>query len=202
MIYSKYIKVFFDKLLAGVLGILLFPGLILIFILLFITQGNPVFYMQLRSGKNQRKFKLYKFRTLVPSDLENLSMENRHFTFFGNVMRRSGLDELPQLINILNGEMSFVGPRPLPTEYEKKYNEVQNLRLRMKPGITGWAQIHGKNDISWDRRFDLDLWYVNHVSLFLDIKICLITVIQFITSIFNPSKKHVEMEVFNGSKLT
>jgi len=201
MIYSIYIKGLFDKLLAIVLGIFLLPWLILIFILLFITQGNTVFYMQMRSGKDQRKFKLYKFRTLVPSDSNNLSMENRHFTFFGNVMRRSGLDELPQLINILKGEMSFVGPRPLPIEYEGKYNEVQVFRFRAKPGITGWAQIHGKNDISWSQRFDLDLWYVDHISLLLDLKISWLTLIQFISSIFSANKKHVEMELFKDSNM-
>ena len=202
MIYSIYIKVFFDKLLAGGLGIVLFPWLVLIFILLFITQGSPVFYIQVRSGNNKRKFKLYKFRTLVPSPSDNLSMENRNFTFFGNMMRKSGLDELPQLINILIGEMSFVGPRPMPIEYESKYNEVQIIRFRVKPVITGWAQIHGKNDISWDQRFDFDLWYVNNISLLLDIKISWMTIIQFISSIFSPNKKHVEMEVFNGPNLT
>ncbi|MCK5209538.1 MAG: sugar transferase, partial [Cyclobacteriaceae bacterium] len=133
MIYENYIKVFFDRLMAGILGILLLPLFIIIYILLFTTQGNPVFFVQMRSGKERKKFKLYKFRTLVPSSSCNLSMESRNFTFFGNVMRRSGLDELPQLINILIGEMSFIGPRPMPIEYESKYNEVQIIRFRVKP---------------------------------------------------------------------
>ena len=202
MIYGNYIKVFFDKLMAGVLVILLLPLFIIIFILLLITQENPVFFVQMRSGKNKRKFKLYKFRTLKPSVFGDLSIENRAFTFFGNVMRRSGFDELPQLINIIKGEMSFIGPRPMPVEYEEKYSEAQLLRFLEKPGITGWAQVHGRNDISWEQRFELDLWYVNNISLFVDMKISWMTFIQIIITIFNKDKKQIEMQVFKGSNPT
>lgn len=202
MIYENYIKLFFDRLMAGILGILLLPLFIIIFILLFITQGNPVFFVQMRSGKKRRKFKLYKFRTLKTSVSDDLSMEKKTFTSFGNVMRRLGFDELPQLFNIIKGEMSFIGPRPMPIEYEEKYSQTHLLRFMVKPGITGWAQVHGRNDISWKHRFELDLWYVNNISLFLDFKIGWITFIQIIISIFNKDKKQVEMPIFKGSNLS
>lgn len=202
MIYTNYIKVFFDKLMAIVLGILLFPLIILICLLLFVTQGSPVFFTQMRSGKNKRKFKMYKFRTLATGISSDLSMGKRDLTFFGNVMRRSGLDELPQLFNIIKGEMSFVGPRPMPIEYEAKYNDVQLQRFLVKPGITGWAQVHGRNDISWEKRFEMDVWYVQHSSSFLDIKIIWMTWVQIFISMFKQNKKQIEMQVFDGSKLS
>lgn len=201
MIYKNYTKVIFDKLLAVALGILLFPLIVLIFILLFVTQGNPIIFVQSRSGRNLREFRLYKFRSLKLNGSTDLSMKKRTFTFFGEIMRRSGIDEIPQLLNILKGEMSFIGPRPLPTEYRELYHEAQLTRFRVKPGVTGWAQVHGRNEISWGHRFELDLWYVNNISLFLDIKIVCLTFIQLINSIFSQNKKQIEMPVFNGSNL-
>lgn len=198
MIYSNYAKVILDKLMAGVLGILLFPLIVFILFLLFITQGNPIIFVQTRSGRNLRKFRLYKFRTLKLYDSTDLSIKKRTFTLFGNIMRRSGIDEIPQLLNIIKGEMSFIGPRPLPTEYEEFYHEDQLSRFMVKPGITGWAQVHGRNDISWGCRFELDMWYVNNITLFLDLKIVLLTFIQIIVSIFRQNKKQIEMPVFKG----
>ena len=202
MIYTNYIKVFFDKLMAMVLGILLFPLIILICLLLFATQRSPVFFTQMRSGKNKRKFKMYKFRTLAAGISSDLSTGKRDLTFFGNVMRKSGLDELPQLFNIIKGEMSFVGPRPMPIEYEAKYNDMQLQRFLVKPGITGWAQVHGRNDISWEKRFEMDVWYVQHSSSFLDIIIFWMTWVQIFISMFKQNKKQIEMQVFDGSKLS
>ena len=199
MIYSNYIKVYGDKLIAGILGILLLPLFVLIFILLLVTQGKPVCFVQQRSGMYQRTFKLYKFRTLNPSPTEDLSIGSRVFTFFGYFMRRYGIDELPQLLNIIKGEMSFIGPRPMPVEYDSKYHQIQLNRFNVKPGITGWAQVHGRNDISWVHRFELDIWYANNVSLFVDIKITWMTLIQIIESAFNKDKKHFEMPGFTGS---
>lgn len=201
MIYSNYAKVILDKLMAGVLGILLFPLIVLIFFLLFITQGNPIIFVQTRSGRNLRKFRLYKFRTLKLYDSTDLSIKKRTFTLFGNIMRRSGIDEIPQLLNIIKGEMSFIGPRPLPTEYEELYHKDQLSRFMVKPGITGWAQVHGRNDISWGCRFELDIWYVNNIALILDLKIVCLTFIQIIVSIFRQNKKQIEMPVFNGFNL-
>ncbi len=199
--YSIYIKIFFDKLFAIVLIVLFFPLLIFTTILLFITQGSPVIFTQIRTGQKFERFKLYKFRTLVPTLKNELSMDNRKFTFFGKFMRKSGFDELPQLFNIIKGEISFIGPRPLPIAYEENYNNIQKNRFLVKPGITGWAQVHGKNDITWDRRFELDQWYVSNVSFYLDIKICLMTLFQTFISIFIFNKKHLEMPVFEDSKI-
>lgn len=201
MIYSNYAKVILDKLMAGVLGILLFPLIVFIFFLLFITQGNPIIFVQTRSGRNLRKFNLYKFRTLKLNNSTDLSIKKRTFTFFGMIMRKYGIDEIPQLLNIIKGEMSFIGPRPLPTEYEELYHEDQLSRFSVEPGITGWAQVHGRNDISWRRRFELDMWYVNNITLFLDIKIVYLTCVQIIVSIFMPNKKQIEMPVFKGFNL-
>lgn len=201
MIYTKYRKVFFDRLMAGVLGVFLFPLILSISLLLFITQGNPIIFVQSRSGKNLQRFSLYKFRTLKPADRDDLSMENRKFTFLGKFLRRSGLDELPQLINIIKGEMSFVGPRPLPIEYEELYNKAQLDRFQVKPGITGWAQVHGRNNISWEKRFEFDLWYVNNISLSIDFKICWMTWMNTLKSIVKGYKSQVDMSVFKGSKV-
>jgi lipopolysaccharide/colanic/teichoic acid biosynthesis glycosyltransferase len=198
MIYSKYIKVCGDKLIAGILGILLLPLFVLIFVLLLMTQGKPVCFVQRRSGMYQRTFKLYKFRTLNPPISGDLRMTNRVFTFFGYFMRRYGIDELPQFLNIIKGEMSFIGPRPMPVEYDSKYSQIQLNRFNVKPGITGWAQVHGRNNISWVQRFELDLRYVNNVSLFMDIKIIWMTFVQIIESVFGKDKKQVEMPVFTG----
>ena len=199
MIYSNYIKVYADKLMGVALGILLLPLLILICILLLLTQGNPIYFVQMRSGRHQIKFKLYKFRTLISASSGDLGMKSKTFTFFGYFMRKFGFDELPQLFNIIKGEMSFIGPRPMPVEYDSKYNIVQLNRFKEKQGITGWAQVHGRNDISWVRRFELDLWYVNNVSLFVDIKIIWMTFFQIIRSVFSKDKKQIEMPIFTGS---
>ena len=145
---------------------------------------------------------MYKFRTLATGISSDMRMGKRDLTFFGNVMRRSGFDELPQLFNIIKGEMSFIGPRPMPIEYEAKYNDMQLQRLLVKPGITGWAQVHGRNDISWEKRFEMDVWYVQHSSSFLDIKIFWMTWVQIFISMFKQNKKQIEMQVFDGSKLS
>jgi len=129
-------------------------------------------------------------------------MDNRKFTLTGNLMRRSGLDEIPQLFNILKGDMSFIGPRPLPVEYETKYSNWQLIRFTVKPGITGLAQVHGRNDISWGKRFELDNKYAHHISLLLDVKICIKTIGQILLSLFKQDKEQLEMQVFNGSNLS
>lgn len=202
MIYTEYIKVFFDRLMAVVLGIFLSPLIFSICVLLFITQGKSIIFVQNRSGKNMKPFRLYKFRTLKHNDAIDLSMKNRRLTFLGKFLRRSGLDELPQLINILKGEMSFVGPRPMPIAYDDKYNEIQQNRFRVKPGVSGWAQVHGRNDISWEHRFELDVWYVQNIGLLLDLKIIWLTCFQVLISAFNQNMEQREMHVFNGSKLS
>lgn len=176
--YRKYGKYMVDW-----IAILLFSVPFLM-AALFITFGYliffelPILYKSVRIGKNGNPFYMYKFRTL--SRDEHLMLENRKFAW-GNILRLTNLDELPQLWNILKGEMSLVGPRPMPIEYEPLFSEEQKKRHGVLPGITGWAQVLGKNDISWKRKFELDLFYVNHVSFKLDIMILAKTIILLFT---------------------
>lgn len=202
MIYRIYIKNIFDWVAAFSLSILLIPFFLLIVLLLLVTQGREVFFTQMRSGKNLKEFRLYKFRTLLPSSSNDLSISNRKYTLLGKILRSFGIDELPQLLNILQGNMSFIGPRPMPVEYVGEYNEQQLARFNIKPGITGWAQVHGRNEISWKSRFELDIWYIDHISLSVDLKICWLTLIQMINSVFFYHKKEQEMRVFKRSNVT
>ena len=201
MIYRRYVKYPLDRVIGLVLAISFSPIFVLLCISLIITQGSPLFFLQKRSGLNKRPFQLIKFRTLVPSTDTSLDISNRKYTMFGNIMRKSGIDELPQLLNIIKGEMSFVGPRPMPVEYDNLYTENHNKRFLIKPGLTGLAQVHGKNDITWRRRFDLDIKYTSSVSPFLDLKICLLTLSQIFSSLTNSGKINREMPVFNGRNL-
>ena len=192
--YRKIIKPSFDKMLAAILIVTLAPFLGLVALLIFIFDGQPLFFVQLRSGVGMKSFRLYKFRTLVPMESDDLSIHHRHYTRFGKTLRKTGIDEIPQLWNIIKGEMSFVGPRPMPLEYNEHYNDEQKIRFRVMQGITGWAQVIGGNQISWAERFQLDEWYVRHQSFLLDIKICLLTIRQ----IQHLQSEHI-MPVFNGS---
>lgn len=202
MIYSLYIKGSLDKIMAFSLIILLLPIFILIYLLLLITQGRQVFFIQVRSGKGLITFKLLKFRTLKSTSEPGLSLNNRQFTYFGKSLRRLGIDEWPQLYNILMGEMSFIGPRPMPQEYEKMYNDHHLQRFNVNPGLTGWAQIHGKNNISWGKRFDLDAWYVENMTFLTDVKIFWQTIILMFNALLILGKEETEMPVFNGSNLS
>lgn len=167
-------KRFFDISVSLFLIILLLPLFILILFISFFTQGFPLFFIQERPGFNSKIFKIVKFRTMtVDSKFTN---ESKRVTVFGKILRDFSIDELPELYNVLIGEMSFVGPRPLLKEYLKFYNKKQLLRHSVKPGITGWAQINGRNAISWQKKFELDIWYVQNQSFVLDLKIIFITV--------------------------
>ena len=175
-------KRFLDLLLIFLfLPILLFV-LVLIFILVWFNMGTPVFYSQLRPGLNGKIFKMYKFRTMNnDKDAEgNLLDAQLRITKFGRFLRSSSLDELPELYNILKGEMSLVGPRPLRVEYLPVYNDYQSQRHNAKPGITGWAQVNGRNAISWDEKFDFDVHYVKNVSLMFDLKILFFTLVKIL----------------------
>lgn len=195
MSYKNTIKPVFDRLVALVLIIAFSPVWLLGFIIIFSIQGNTLFYIQCRSGINMKRFRLYKIRTLKNSNDNDLSLSNRSFTYIGKWLRHMSIDELPQLYNVLKGDMSLVGPRPMPVEYETRYNEHQKKRFTSKPGLTGWAQINGRNKISWEKRFEMDNWYVDHISFLLDLKILSHTLI----GIFNKSQQP-EMPVFTGTK--
>jgi lipopolysaccharide/colanic/teichoic acid biosynthesis glycosyltransferase len=158
-----------------VLLIVLAPLILIISLLVIVNLGRPIFFIQRRSGKNSSEFKLYKFRTMslaMYSDGTLLPDEKR-LTRFGNILRSSSLDELPSLVNVIKGEMSLVGPRPLPIEYLDLYSLKHKRRFEVKPGITGLAQINGRNNLSWQEKFDLDVEYVENASLRLDITILL-----------------------------
>lgn len=171
-------KRFFDLINSVILVILLCPLLILLMLLILMFQGRLILFCQERLGKNHRRFKIIKFRTMSNEvDSEGILLPDvERTTKIGNFLRRYSLDELPGLLNVLKGEMSLVGPRPLPSQYLSRYSQEQDRRHEVKPGITGWAQVNGRNAISWEEKFRLDVWYVDNKSFFLDIKILLLTI--------------------------
>ncbi len=160
-------------------GLIVFiiPILVIAVIIRF-TMGKPILFKQTRPGLNTRPFVIYKFRTMniLRDDTGDLLPPRQRLTAFGRFLRNTSLDELPELINVLKGDMSLVGPRPLLMKYLPLYNERQKLRHTVKPGLTGWAQVNGRNAINWEKKFELDVWYVNHQSFFLDLKIIWLTV--------------------------
>ena len=176
--YNFFFKPLFDFTFALILFTLIFPIFMLLVIFLLFFQGGNVFFTQLRPGKNEEIFKLYKFKTMkdtISTDGELLP-DHLRTTRIGKFMRSTSLDEIPQLLNVLKGEMSFIGPRPLLIKYLPMYNNEQRKRHDVKPGITGLAQVKGRNKITWDKRFELDLEYVNNQSFILDLQIFLLTI--------------------------
>lgn len=173
------IKRCFDLLLSLLLLVIFFPLLILLYVLVGLKLGKPVLFAQKRPGKNCEIFTLYKFRSMTDAKDKNgvpLPDELR-LTSFGKLLRKTSLDELPELFNILKGDMSFVGPRPLLVRYLDRYTKEQARRHEVKPGLTGWAQVNGRNAISWEEKFKLDVWYVDHWSVLVDIKILFMTLL-------------------------
>lgn len=200
---NKIVKRFFDFTVSIFAIILLSIPIIIVALIVRITIGSPVMFKQQRPGLNGKPFYINKFRTMtneMNSKGELLPNEER-MTKAGKVIRKLSLDELPQLFNVLKGEMSFIGPRPLLMEYLPLYNEEQARRHDVRPGITGWAQVNGRNNIRWEERFKLDVWYVDNRSFVLDIKILFMTVRKvFKTEGVNKSD-NVTMEPFKGNKL-
>ena len=181
--------------------ILLSPILIFVAILIRIYLGSPVFFTQIRPGLNGKPFKMIKFRTMKDSVDKNGEPlpDSERLTRFGKILRATSLDELPELWNVLKGDMSLVGPRPLLMEYLPLYNTRQATRHNVRPGITGWAQINGRNAISWEEKFELDVWYVENQSLWLDIKILFLTIKKVIIKEGISSNQHVTISKFTGS---
>jgi len=194
-------KRIFDILFSLFLLVLLSPLFILIAIFVFIFLGGPVLFSQDRPGKNEKLFKLFKFRTMTnEKDSNGIQLNDKQrLTKFGVFLRSTSLDELPELWNILKGEMSFVGPRPLLVEYLPLYNSYQNIRHKAKPGITGLAQVNGRNSITWDEKFDLDVWYVENQSLLLDLKILWMTIKKVIMREGVSAENHATMPKFTGN---
>lgn len=200
--YERYAKRTLDFLLSlFALTVLSLPMLV-IALLVRTKLGSPVIFRQERPGRNEKIFRLYKFRTMTDERDENgeLLPDEVRLTKFGKFLRSTSLDELPELWNILKGEMSIVGPRPLLVKYLPLYNDVQKHRHDVRPGLTGWAQAHGRNLVSWEDRFAYDVWYVSNVSLKTDIKVILLT----LGCLFNrkgiSSETSVTMEEFVGTK--
>lgn len=171
-------KRIFDFCIALLALVLLAPVILIVSLLIAVKLGHPVFFRQTRSGINGDPFNMVKFRTMVDARNENgqLLPDAERMTRFGSFLRKTSLDELPELWNVLKGEMSLVGPRPLLMEYLPLYSKQQFRRHEVRPGVTGWAQINGRNAISWDEKFKLDVWYVDHQSFLLDMKILFLTV--------------------------
>ena len=182
--YRDILKPIFDFSLALVMVILLSPVFILLIVFLYLFNQKNVFFFQQRPGKNERVFEIIKFKTMTDERDANgeLLPDEFRLTRIGKFVRKTSLDELPQLINVLKGDMSFIGPRPLLVSYLSLYNDTQKRRHMVKPGITGWAQVNGRNAISWEKKFELDVWYVDHISLALDFKIFLLTIKKVIKS--------------------
>lgn len=173
-------KRLFDIAASALMLVLLAPVMLLVAVLLRVNMGSPVFFKQKRPGLHGAPFEMFKFRTMTNTQDGHgrLLDDGARLTRLGKFLRATSLDELPELWNVLKGEMSLVGPRPLLMEYLPLYNEQQMRRHEVRPGITGWAQVNGRNAISWDEKFKLDLWYVDNQSLLLDIRIILLTVIR------------------------
>ncbi len=200
--YRKFIKPFFDRLTAFLAFLMLSPVFLLtVFFLAFANNGKP-FFTQLRPGKNGRIFKIIKFKTMNDKkDAHgNLLSDAARLTMIGRLVRKTSLDELPQLFNVIRGDMSLVGPRPLLPEYLELYTPEQARRHEVKPGITGWAQVNGRNAISWKKKFILDVWYVDHQSFLLDLKILFKTIKKVFISEGISARGEVTMTVFKGTK--
>jgi sugar transferase EpsL len=195
------IKRLFDLIVSSILLLVLSPVIVATAILVRIKLGSPIVFKQQRPGKHGVPFYVYKFRTMTSEkdSLGQLLPDHLRLTAFGSLMRKFSLDELLQLVNVVKGELSLIGPRPLLMEYLPLYNEEQAKRHLVKPGITGWAQIHGRNDVSWEERFERDVWYVENQSLVLDLKILLLTVKKVIRSEGVSNANHVTMPMFQGT---
>lgn len=193
----------FDFLLATSLLIFLSPLLIVIWFLVLLSFGRPVLFLQQRPGFKAKPFYLYKFRTMHETKDKSgeLLPDKMRISAMGSFLRKTSLDELPSLINIIKGELSFVGPRPLLMEYLPLYSPSQMRRHDVRPGLTGWAQINGRNNITWERRFELDLWYVENTSFRLDMFILLKTFVKVIRSDGVNASHQETMPKFTGTKL-
>ncbi|WP_396146823.1 sugar transferase [Flavobacterium sp.] len=199
--YKELFKPFFDVITAFIGLILLLPILFIVTIFLFFANDGKPFFFQLRPGKAGKIFKIIKFKTMNDrKDAEgNLLPDSDRLTKVGSFVRKTSLDEIPQLLNVVIGDMSIVGPRPLLTNYLHLYSDFQNRRHEVKPGITGWAQVNGRNAISWDKKFELDVWYVDHISFLLDLKILFKTIQKVIKSDGITAVDSATIEPFQGS---
>lgn len=200
--YKKYIKRLLDFILSLIALIGLSPLMIIIYILVIIKLGKPGIFKQQRPGKDEKLFTLYKFRTMTDEKDENgnLLPDSERLTRFGKILRSTSLDELPELINIIKGDMAIVGPRPLLVEYLPLYNKEQKHRHDVRPGLTGLAQINGRNSISWENKFNDDIEYIHNINFLYDTKIVLMTIIKVLKREGITQTNNATMEKFRGNK--
>lgn len=198
--YLKIVKPILDFILAVIGFIILLPVFLLVTVLLFFANEGKPFFIQRRPGKNCKVFSIIKFKTMNDKKdaTGKLLHDSERLTAVGKFVRKTSLDEIPQLLNVIKGDMSLIGPRPLLTDYVHLYNAFQNRRHEVKPGITGWAQVNGRNAISWDKRFELDVYYVEHVSFTLDLKILFLTAKKVVISEGINAENAATIEPFEG----
>jgi undecaprenyl phosphate N,N'-diacetylbacillosamine 1-phosphate transferase len=201
-LYSRFFKRLIDFVLSLSAFIVLLPVFLVVTLLLAIANSGKPFFLQPRPGKDGSIFRVIKFKTMNDRKNERgeLLSDAERLTPVGAFVRKTSLDEIPQLLNVIKGEMSLIGPRPLLVEYLPLYNEVQRRRHEVRPGITGWAQVNGRNAISWDEKFRYDVWYVDNVSFLLDVKIILMTIVKVFKSEGISAEGVATMERFRGSK--
>jgi len=191
-----------DILVGGLLLLIFTPLLLVLALLVRVKLGSPIFFRQGRAGRNGQEFKMIKFRSMTDGrDANgNLLPDDERLPRFGKILRATSLDELPELINVVKGDMSLVGPRPLLTRYLDRYTPEQNRRHEVRPGITGWAQVNGRNNLAWEDRFVLDVWYVDNKSLLLDLKILWMTALKVVKRSDVSQDGHATMSEFMGSQ--
>ena len=200
-IYETHLKRLLDLILSVTALLLLSPVLLVTALLVRVNLGSPVLFCQPRPGKDGKVFMLYKFRSMTNREVNGVPLpDEQRLPPFGKMLRKTSLDELPELFNILWGDMSLVGPRPLLVKYLPLYNEEQKKRHNVRPGLTGWAQVNGRNAITWEERFALDVWYVDHISFFTDLKILLMTAKKVFVCEGITSDTSATMEEFRGTE--
>lgn len=202
--YRKVLKRWFDVLGATILIAALALPMLVVSLLVLVRLGRPVLFRQARPGRHGKSFVLWKFRTMRPLSTAippttDSATDAERLTRLGRILRATSLDELPELFNVLRGDMSLVGPRPLLTEYLELYTPEQARRHEVRPGITGWAQVHGRNAITWPRRLELDVWYVDHVSFTRDLQILLRTIVPVLTCHGVRAERHATMPTLGES---
>lgn len=200
-IYQSFFKPLMDFAIALTAFLCLLPVFLILVVFLSLANKGSAFFLQPRPGKNNRIFKVVKFKTMTDDKDEagQLLADELRLTRIGSFVRKTSLDEIPQLINVIKGDMSLVGPRPLLVSYLPLYNETQGRRHEVRPGITGWAQVNGRNAISWKNKFELDVWYVDNVSLLLDIRILFLTIKKVFIREGISSGTSSTMEAFEGN---
>jgi len=198
--YKNFFKPMIDKVLALILIILFLPIMLIVAFLIYLWDGKPIIFKQKRPGYKERIFEIYKFRTMTNEKDKNgnLLPDEKRLKGIGKIVRSLSLDELPQLFNVLKGDMSFVGPRPLLIEYLPLYTKKQEKRHNVKPGITGLAQVKGRNSLTWKEKFEYDVYYVENLSFWLDLKIIFLTIWKVLKKEGISQKGRATMEKFNG----